>query len=553
MAAVPPAVAANPNGVGQVLQEIGLSPPNRAYLLRAYDDDPVTFAFQWSFGLGYEALKNMDGQVFQEGGNDHTFTTVPTQRDAIQGFALWLHTTIAQGITPDIPNRYLGPDVNASAATQRAWIRRAREIYQLMRRKTDSHSRVEDNLVDIEKGALRNVAQWEKVKELIDHGLRHMTSANEVGNLRYLTREDMTNLLPNAAVDIYDPEYQGDFDKMQYGTLSIHYPSAGVTILETVPNWRDQRDRVREDSGRLWELISKVTEGQPTYDLVRKFRAARDGIGAYRRLREEAEGSTASTTKKATAYKTIQTTMFTGRSPRFNFTAFVTKQEGAFAVLAEEGEPQAESKKVNDLLTHITDPRLENAKDNIVGDDAKLNNYHLATQYLGTCLANRLSSASPGSDRKVAMTESEKKEEEEREAKATEQKTPSGVKWQDGRWLPKSEYAKLHAWERAEHKKVVANLPAHLKKGNGRKRTKKRKGSPNDDTKDDKSSRKAGAVSTEKTGTQSDAKAGTDGTTEVPSTAPAGDQFGRASHSKKKKGVSFDEMAKKTETLSITP
>lgn len=551
MAAAAPAAST----VDTVLTDIGLSAENRVYFLRAYDDDPTLFAVQWEFGLGYEAMKNMDGQAFAEGGQNYVFTTLPTQRDAIQGFALWVHTTIAQGNTPDIANHYLGPTVDMAAATQRAFIRKAREIYQLMRRKTDSQSRVEDNLVDIEKGALRTVAQWEKVKDLIDHGLRHMSSANEVGNLRYLTREDMSNLANGVTVDIYDPAYQGDFDKMQFETLSIHYPTGGVTIPETRPLWRDQRDRVRADSARLWEIIAKITEGQPTRDLVRTFRAARDGIGAFRRLREEAEGSTASTTKKTTAYKTLQNTIFTGRSPRFNFTAFVTKQEGAFAVLAEEGEPQAESKKVNDLLTHITDPRLENAKDNIVGDNAKLNNYHLATQYLGTCLANRASSASPGGDRKVASTESEKKDEEEREAKATEQKTPSGVKWQDGRWLPKSEYEKLHAWERAEHKKIVANLPAHLKKGAGRKRTKKRKGSPDGDG--DKGGKQQGRVakkvSTEKTGTQSDAKAGTDGTTEVPSTSAAGDQFGRASHSKKKKGVSFDEMAKKTETLSITP
>lgn len=538
-------MAAN-NTVTAVLTEIGFSATMAARFVGMWDDTPAGFARQWAFGLGQEKFKDMEGQEWTVGAGaaavTHTFTSLPPQRDQFQGFVLWLHTTIAQGIQPDIANNYLHPPgadapvIAAAAAAQQAWIQQAQEIYQLLKRKTDSQSRVEDDLVGIEKGIFKYVGQWEKTKQLIEHALRHMSSTNEVGNLRYLTREDLENRAANAPVGIYDEAYEGDFDEMTYATLAIHYPNESVTIEDTRPLYQRERQRVRKDSARLWEVIARLTEGQPTYDLVRKFQKTRDGLGAYRRLRAEAEGSTARTTKVTTAYKTIQNTTYNGRSPRFTYSAFITKQEGAFAVLAEEGEPQAESKKVNDLLTHITDPRLENAKDHIAGDAAKLNNYELASQYLGTCLANRAASASTGSGRNVGTTESERKDEKEHKVDAIEKKTPSGVKWQDGRWLSKSEYRKLHDWERKEHRKIVANLPESEKKGRpSRSRSRKRKGSP-----DGTSERSTKSVKTDKTGTESTAKAGTSGTKDVPKTPAAGDQFGRASHTNKKKGVEFE-------------
>jgi len=538
MAAAAPA----PNDVDAVLTDIGLTQENRYHITQSYSNDLDTFAALWVWGLGFSALKDMEAQVFQHNGANQTFSTTPPQRNAIQGFALWLHTTIAQGLAPDVQAEYLN-----EARIQRAWIGRATLIYQSLKRKTDSSSRVEDNLVSIEKGALKTIGMWEKVKEMIDHGLRLMSSDNEVGNLRYLTRPDMANVVAGAPHTIIDEAFGRNFDKMQYATLSIHYPSEGVEIPDTAVMFEENRSRVETDSERLWDIIAKVVQDQPTYELVRKYRASRDGIGAYRRLREEAEGSTSKTTKRARAYSTIKTTVFTGKSPRFGWSAFVAKQEGAFAVLAENGEPQAESRKVNELLSHITDPRLESAKDHITGDDTKLNNYNLAAQYFGTCLANRANSTTIGAGRNVGLTDSERKDKEEREAHATEQKTSSGVKWQDGRFLPKAEYAKLYDWEKEAHRKIVAALPADKKKA-GRRRNKRKSTSDGDDAEKDGKKRK---VKTVETKAESSAKAGTDGATKVPTTTAAGDQFGRNSHTNKKKGVSFDGVTKKTSEISL--
>lgn len=522
------------NTIGAVLTDIGLTNQRRDFFIGDYPNDPVDFAKLWDWGSGYRALGNLEGVEFETGAGaarvTRKFRSTPNERDAFQGFALWLHTTIAQGQTPNVQT-YL-----ANANIQLRWIKRAQVIYRTSKSKTDSGSRLEDDLVVIQQGALKNIGMWEKVKQLISHGLRQLSSDNDVGNLRYLTRPDMTNWVAGDPADINAVEFGGDFDKLAYATLSIHYPRLGVSIPDTAPMHEQNRLRVELDGQRLWEIIAKVTDEQPTFELVRKFQASRDGIGAYRRLVEEAEGSTSTASKRSKAYKGLRDTVFTGRSPRFTWSAFIAKQEGHFAALDEAGEPCAETRKVNELLSHITDPRLESAKDHVYGDRAMLENYNMASQYLGTCLANRATSQGYGTGRHVGLTDSERKDKEEREAAATEQKTPSGIEWKSGRYLPKAEYAKLHTWEREAHKKVVASLKPEKKK-TGRNRS-KRKGSPGGDAGKDPKERK---VSTVETGTESDAKAGTTGTKTVPTTTSAGNQFGRNSHAKKKKGVSFEE------------
>jgi hypothetical protein len=47
-------------------------------------------------------------------------------------------------------------------------------------------------------------------------------------------------------------------------------------------------------------------------------------------------------------------------------------------------EPIHETKKVTDFLAGITDARLSNAKDLILGDVQKLQNFELCQQYLKT-------------------------------------------------------------------------------------------------------------------------------------------------------------------------
>ena len=48
-----------------------------------------------------------------------------------------------------------------------------------------------------------------------------------------------------------------------------------------------------------------------------------------------------------------------------------------------------ENKKVTDFLGGITDPRLQNTMDNILGDPVKMNSFEACQQYLKTLVANK--------------------------------------------------------------------------------------------------------------------------------------------------------------------
>ena len=57
--------------------------------------------------------------------------------------------------------------------------------------------------------------------------------------------------------------------------------------------------------------------------------------------------------------------------------------------LADLDEPVPETKKVTDFLSGITDPRLNNSKDVILGDVAKLQDFEACQQYLKTLVFNK--------------------------------------------------------------------------------------------------------------------------------------------------------------------
>ena len=393
----------------------------------------------------------------------------------------------------------------------------------------DTGSRMEDVTVNVEKGMLKNLLTWENTKRAIRQALSHIKTGNGIGSLVYLTRRELRNKPHQHHLWIRDPNqpWTGDFDKYMEATLAIHYPPE-AEIPEQRPMWEDTRARVTNDSHRLWALIEHVVNGQPTWDLVRQFQDTKDGIGAWRRLVQEAEGSTARLTKKKHARDIINSTIFTGRSSRFTFSAYVAKLEGAFAILAEEEEAVPESLKVQHLLDNCKDPLLLAAKDHIFGEGDLFGSFNAASQYLGTVLRNKQGSASSSGMRSVSQVESGDGAESSEQAEARKKKTPSGVKWQDGRFLPRKEYRKLWNWEREEHAKIVANLPKD-KKGRGNR--KRKGGGGNKPGKERKVS-------------QVESEPSEDGTETVPDTNAAGDQFGRQAHANSKKAVTIKEDAK---------
>jgi hypothetical protein len=68
------------------------------------------------------------------------------------------------------------------------------------------------------------------------------------------------------------------------------------------------------------------------------------------------------------AYAKIAAARFSGQKCNFTFDNYVEKHQDGHNTLADLGEPVPETKKVTDFLSGITDPRLNNSKDVILGD-----------------------------------------------------------------------------------------------------------------------------------------------------------------------------------------
>jgi hypothetical protein len=67
----------------------------------------------------------------------------------------------------------------------------------------------------------------------------------------------------------------------------------------------------------------------------------------------------------------------------------VEVHQGAHNTLLDLNEPVPETKKVTNFLASITDPRLSNAKDLILGDAQRLQDFESCQQYLKTLIYNK--------------------------------------------------------------------------------------------------------------------------------------------------------------------
>jgi hypothetical protein len=68
----------------------------------------------------------------------------------------------------------------------------------------------------------------------------------------------------------------------------------------------------------------------------------------------------------------------------------VEVHQGAHNTLLDLNEPVPETKKVTNFLASITDPRLSNTKDLILGDAQRLQDFESCQQYLKTLIYNKM-------------------------------------------------------------------------------------------------------------------------------------------------------------------
>jgi len=143
------------------------------------------------------------------------------------------------------------------------------------------------------------------------------------------------------------------------------------------------------DNQRVYEEFKALVLKGPGWSFIKAYDRTKNGRGAVLALRRQCEGTSAIQTRKAAAYAKIASARYSGQKRQFPFDSYVEMHQEAHNTLADLDEPVPETKKVTDFLAGITDARLSNAKDLILGDTQKLQNFELCQQYLKTLVYNK--------------------------------------------------------------------------------------------------------------------------------------------------------------------
>ena len=291
--------------------------------------------------------------------------------------------------------------------------------------------------------------EWQLWDEKFRSHLHTQRSAVAGTPLTYVIRDEVEGArgAEDGAADgnnDADDEHQGNIDDLLVAKRTLTGPSFMV------------------DNRRVWEIMKPLIHGGPAWSFLQKYDARSEGRVAYLALKAEAEGTSASTTRKAKAYQQIATAQYTGRG-RYSFDQYVERHQSAHNELAYLKEPVPEAKKVTDFLRHITDPRLNNAKDHIAGDKEKLESFERCQQYLKQILSNH--SITTGEQRNVAAVQVERDGSKSAKKAAAEAKKEKKRKEREGDAAPgtvhggrytNKEYRNLTEKQKEEVKKLRA-------------------------------------------------------------------------------------------------
>jgi len=144
------------------------------------------------------------------------------------------------------------------------------------------------------------------------------------------------------------------------------------------------------DNHRVYEEFKILVLKGPGWSFIKTFDRTKNGRGAVMALRRQCEGTSAIQSRKAAAYAKITSARYSGQKKSFTFDNYVKIHQGAHNTLADLGEAVPETKKVTDFLAGITETRLNNAKDLILGDAQKLQNFEACQQYFKPLVYNKM-------------------------------------------------------------------------------------------------------------------------------------------------------------------
>lgn len=166
--------------------------------------------------------------------------------------------------------------------------------------------------------------------------------------------------------------------------LRIDYPNSDVQLTETVAlSGKD----FKIDNIALWNVLAPLVMDGTAWAFIKSFERSKDGRAAVLALKNQAEGNASEQTRKAEAYKTLQTLQYSGKAKKVSYDNYVEKLQFAFTELLDCGEEMSESRKVNHLLRGIKSDRLNAAFAHITGTPILLNDFNQANAYIKSMMA----------------------------------------------------------------------------------------------------------------------------------------------------------------------
>jgi hypothetical protein len=252
----------------------------------------------------------------------------------------------------------------------------------LARMKADSDQKLATEDSDIRKPEkLADLNKWTKFWELFTTYLGRVKGA-ALTPLSYLVREH----------EVVTPEHRdAAYQSVQERLIAITALSGTHFVL---------------DNRTLYDEFKPLVVDGPGWSFIKKFDKSKDGRGAVLALKAQAEGTSATLTRKQAAYASLASSAYLGPRKGFTFASYVTLHQSAHNELLDLDEPVSESKKVTDFLKGIRDPNLNTGKSIVLGDPTKLGDFDECQQYLSTVVQNM--SAQMKSERQVssAVTDS---------------------------------------------------------------------------------------------------------------------------------------------------
>ncbi len=173
-------------------------------------------------------------------------------------------------------------------------------------------------------------------------------------------------------------------DNVTADQLVKEYPTLDDDLIDTILL---DSEAFRIDNKQVYSILKLLMVDGPGWPFIQGQNRSQNGRAAFLRLKQQAEGQSAVTTRKAKAYAEIATAIYSGKG-RYTMDQYVARHQKAHNELEALGEAVAETKKVANFLKGINDPKLETGKTVVDGDNAKLVSFELCQQYFKTLVKN---------------------------------------------------------------------------------------------------------------------------------------------------------------------